>query len=162
MPLKVKYFLIFDLFIGYNQIRMSKDAIAKSAFITPDGHYKFLRMPFGPTNAPAMFQRAMNEVFKDMIGKGLYVYINDITLYSETFKEHIALLEEFLKRLRRFHLYIKPKKCTLAAHEVELLGHLITREGIKPSPSKVKAIADYPRPTSKTELQAFLGLIGYY
>ena len=126
IPLKVKFFSIFNLFIGYNQIRMSKDAIAKSAFVTPDSHYEFLRMPFGPTNAPAIFQHAMNEVFRDMIGKRLYVYIDDVTLYSETFKEHIALLEEFLKRLRRFHLYIKPKKCTITTYEVELLGHLIT------------------------------------
>jgi hypothetical protein len=104
----------------------------------------------------------MNEVFEDMIGKGLYVYIDDVTLYSSTFEEHMALLRKFLKRLRKYSFYVKPKKCTIAAHQVELLGHLITREGIKPSPSKVKAVADYPRPTSKTELRAFLGLIGYY
>jgi hypothetical protein len=97
-----------------------------------------------------------------MIGKGLYVYIDDVTLYSTTFEEHMALTKEFLSRLRKFRFYIKPKKCTIATHEVELLGHLVTQEGIKPSPSKVKAVADYPRPTSKTELRAFLGLIGYY
>ena len=148
--------------MGYNQIGMDEDAIAKSAFVTPDGHYEYTRMPFGPTNAPATFQRAMNEMFEDMIGKGLYVYIDDVTLYSSTFKEHLALLEKFLKRLRKFRFYIKPKKCTIAAEQVELLGHLITQEGIKPAPSKVAAVADYPRPTTKTELRAFLGLIGYY
>jgi RNase H-like domain found in reverse transcriptase/Reverse transcriptase (RNA-dependent DNA polymerase) len=162
MPSEVEYFSTYDMFMGYNQVGMEEDAIAKSAFATPDGHYEFLRMPFGPTNAPATFQRAMNEVFGDMIGKGLYVYIDDVTLYSTTFAEHMALMKEFLSRLRRFRFYIKPKKCTIATHEVELLGHLVTREGIKPSPSKVKAVADYPRPTSKTELRAFLGLIGYY
>src|SRR3954469_14157033 len=83
------------------------------------------RMSFGLTNAPATFQQAMNEVFGDMIGKGLYVYIDDITLYSLTFKEHLALLEKFLRRLQKFRFYIKPKKCTIAAQEVELLGHLI-------------------------------------
>jgi hypothetical protein len=112
--------------MGYNQIGMDEDAIAKSAFVTPSGHYEYTRMPFGPTNAPATFQRAMNEVFEDMIGKGLYVYIDDITLYSSTFKEHMALLRKFLKRLRKYSFYIKPKKCTIAAHQVELLGHLIT------------------------------------
>ena len=162
MPPVVKYFSTYDMFMGYNQIGMEEDAVTKSAFVTPDGHYEFLRMPFGPTNAPATFQRAMNEIFGDMVGKGLYVYIDDVTLYSSTFEEHMALTEEFLSRLRRFRFYIKPKKCTIATHEVELLGHLVTQEGIKPSPSKVKAVADYPRPTSKTELRAFLGLIGYY
>ena len=162
MPPTVGFFSTFDLFMGYNQIGMDEDAIAKSTFVTPSGHYEYTRMPFGPTNAPATFQRAMNEVFEDMIGKGLYVYIDDVTLYSSTFEEHMELLERFLRKLRKYSLYIKPKKCTIAAHQVELLGHLITREGIKPAPSKVKAIADYPRPTSKTELRAFLGLIGYY
>ena len=162
MPPTVGFFSTFDLFMGYNQIGMDEDAIAKSAFVTPSGHYEYTRMPFRPTNAPATFQLAMNEVFEDMIGKGLYVYIDDVTLYSSTFEEHMELLERFLRKLRKYSLYIKPKKCTIAAHQVELLGHLITREGIKLAPSKVKAIADYPRPTSKTELRAFLGLIGYY
>ena len=159
---RVGFFSTFDLFMGYNQVGMDEDAVSKSAFVTPDGQYEFTRMPFGPTNAPATFQRAMNEVFADMIGHGLYVYIDDVTIYSETFEQHMVLLEEFFRRLRRYHLFIKPKKCTIAAREVDLLGHLITQEGVKPSPSKIKAIADYPRPTNKTELRAFLGIIGYY
>jgi hypothetical protein len=97
-----------------------------------------------------------------MIGKGLYVYIDDITIYSKTFEEHIVLLKEVLRRLRDRCLYLKPKKCTIAAEKVDLLGHVIEKEGIRPSPTKIKAVADYPRPTNKTELRAFLGLIGYY
>jgi hypothetical protein len=79
-----------------------------------------------------------------------------------TFEEHMKLLPEFLKCLRRYSFYLKPKKCTIAADQVDLLGHLITQEGVKPSPSKIQAIVDYPAPTNKTELRAFLGLIGYY
>src|SRR4051812_25962245 len=104
----------------------------------------------------------MNEVFGDLIGKGLYVYIDDITIYTKTFEEHIVLLREVLRRLRKWKFYLKPKKCTITEEEVDLLGHVIGKNGIKPSPTKVKAVADYPRPTNKTELCAFLGLIGYY
>ena len=99
--------------MGYNQVGMDEDAMTKSAFVTPDGQYEYTRMPFGPTNAPATFQHAMNEVFDGMIGKGLYVYIDDVTIYSATFDEHMALLQEFLSHLRDYRLYLKPKKCTI-------------------------------------------------
>jgi deoxyuridine 5'-triphosphate nucleotidohydrolase len=155
-------FSTFDLYMGYHQVGMSPEAIERSAFVTPDGHYEFTRMPFGLTNAPATFQRAMNEVFEDMIGKGLYVYLDDITIYSETFGDHMLLLKEVLRRLQKMRLYLKPKKCTIATHEVDLLGHVIGRDGTRPSPTKIKAVADYPRPTTKTELRSFLGLISYY
>ena len=104
----------------------------------------------------------MNEVFEDMIGHGLYVYIDDITIYSATFEEHLKLLGEVLHRLRKKNLYLKPKKCTIAAPEVDLLGHVIGEHGIQPSPTKIKAVSEYPQPVNKTELRAFLGLIGYY
>ena len=162
MPPKLGYFSTFDLFMGYNQVGMTQAAIERSAFVTPDGQYEYTRMPFGLCNAPATFQRVMNEVFADLIGKGLYVYIDDITIYSETFEEHMVLLKEVLRRLRDRCLYLKPKKCTIAADQVDLLGHVITRNGIQPSPTKIQAVMNYPRPANKTELRAFLGLIGYY
>ena len=104
----------------------------------------------------------MNEVFADMIGHGLYVYLDDITIYSTTFEHHMKLLKEVLFRLRKRGLYLKPKKCTIATAQVDLLGHVIGKDGIHPSPTKIQAVADYPRPINKTELRAFLGLIGYY
>ena len=99
MPTKLQYFSMFDLFMGYNQVGMTDEAIKRSAFVTPDGQYEFTRMPFGPCNAPATFQRVMNEVFQDLIGKGLYVYIDDIVIYSKTFEEHMRLLQEILSCL---------------------------------------------------------------
>ena len=126
IPPEVNYFSMFNLFMGYNQIGMTEEAIKHSAFVTSDGHYKFTRMPFGLCNAPATFQCAMNEIFADMIGKGLYVYIDDITIYSRTFKEHLVLLKEVMCCLRHRKFYLKPKKCTIAAHQVDLLGHVIS------------------------------------
>src|SRR3954447_2301276 len=157
-----RYFSTFDLIWGFNQILMGEDSKEKTAFVTHHGHFQYNRMPFGLCNAPATFQRAMNEVFKGLIGKGVYVYIDDITCYSETFDQHMKLLRAVMERLCRYDLFLKPKKCTIATHEAELLGHVITAEGIKPAPSKIQAVTEYPRPNNKTELHAFLGLINYY
>ena len=162
MPPGVSYFSIFDLFMGYNQIGMTEEAIERSAFVISEGYYEFTRMLFRLCNAPATFQRAMNEIFEDMIGKGLYVYIDDVAIYTETFEEHMVLLKKLMHRLHQRKFYLKPKKCTIAADQVDLLGHVISKEGIRPSPSKIKAVAEYPWPTNKTELRAFLGLMGYY
>jgi hypothetical protein len=104
----------------------------------------------------------MNEVFHDMIRDHLMVYIDDITIYTDTFGKHMVILQEVLKRLKEHRLFIKPKKCTFAAPEIKLLGHIIGREGLKPDPSKVKAVTKFPNPTNRSELRAFLGLVNYY
>ena len=156
------FLTVIDLFMGYNQVPNSEDAILKTAFVTEKGHYEYTRMPFGPTNAPATFQRAMNEMFGNLIGNGVFVYIDDVTIYSNSFEEHIRLLKEVFKRLRQYQFKMKPKKCTFATHEVEVLGHVINEEGIKPAPSKINAVTNYPVPQNKADLRSFLGLIGYY
>src|SRR5436305_9779588 len=99
MPLKLRYFSMFNLFMGYNQVRMMEEAIKRSVFVTPDRQYEFTRMPFGPCNAPATFQHVMNKVFHNLIGKGLYIYIDDIVIYSASFEEHMQLLHEVLRCL---------------------------------------------------------------
>jgi hypothetical protein len=104
----------------------------------------------------------MNDMFRDLIGKVLFIYIDDITIYTKTFEEHMKVLEEVLHHIRQHKMYIKPKKCTFAAEEVHLLGHIINKEGIKTDPAKISAVKDYPEPESKTEVRAFMGLAGYY
>jgi hypothetical protein len=104
----------------------------------------------------------MNEVFHDMIGKHLMVYIDDITIYTDTFGKHMAILQEVLKRLKDHRLFIKLKKYTFAAPEIKLLGHIIGKEGLKPDPAKVEAVTKFPDPTNRSELRAFLGLVNYY
>jgi hypothetical protein len=104
----------------------------------------------------------MNNMFRDLIGHGLQVYIDDIMIYSKTFEEHMRLIEEVLKRIRANGMSVKSKKCTFAAPELHLLGHVINSEGIKTDPAKVSAVKEYPAPTSKTEVRAFMGLVNYY
>ena len=103
-------------------------------------------MPFGMTGAPATFQRIMTNVLSDLIGKSVYVYINDVSIYTNTFEEHMKILHEVLKRLRKNGLFLKPKKCTIAASSIELLGHIINAQGIQMAPSHIATIKDYPIP----------------
>jgi hypothetical protein len=119
-------------------------------------------MPFGMCGAPATFQRTMNEIFADMIGKKIYVYIDDIAFYSSTFEEHMETLQEVLNRLRKNYLYLKAKKCTIAAPSIELLGHIIDREGIRMAPSRIAAIKDYPIPNDRSSVRAMMGTFNYY
>src|SRR3954463_5531113 len=119
-------------------------------------------MPFGMCGAPATFQRIMTNVLGDLIGKVLYVYIDDISIYTTTFEEHIAVLKEVMRRLRKNGLFIKPKKCTIAAPSVELLGHVIDRQGTHMAPSRISAIKDYLIPTNRTSVRAMMGTFNYY
>lgn len=99
------YFSKLDLASGYHQIRIAEDDIPKTAFNTRYGHYEWLVMSFGLTNAPATFQNLMNDVFRDLINAGLVVYLDDILVYSRTPQEHLIRLRSVLQKLRDNHLY---------------------------------------------------------
>jgi len=141
---------------------MTPGAIERSAFVTMDGHWEYVRMPFGMCNAPATFQRMMNGVFSDMIGHTVRVYIDDTTIYTATFDEHMEALREVLSRLRKWGLFLKPKKCTLATDRMAFLGFIMDKDGLRTDPEKVKAIATFPRPRDRSEVRAFLGIAMYY
>jgi deoxyuridine 5'-triphosphate nucleotidohydrolase len=159
---KAKWLTVLDMFSGFFQIGLTPSAIEKTAFVTAEGLWEYLRMPFGLKNAPSAFQRMMNMVFHDMIGKNVLIYIDDVTIYSDTFDEHIQVLTEVFKRLQEEGLYIKPSKCTFATDTISLLGFKIDRQGIRTDPEKVSAVRNFPRPTDRTTLRAFLGLANYY
>jgi len=119
-------------------------------------------MPFGMCNAPATFQRAMNKLFKDLIGVCVTVYIDDIQVYTKTFEDHVERVKQVLERLRKNGLFLKPKKCTIAANEMKYLGFVLKEGGLSTDESKVLAITTYPRPENVSEIRAFLGLAMYY
>ena len=147
MQKQPRFFTSMDLFMGYNQIGLTDRAKERSAFVTENSHYQYTRMPFSMCGAPATFQRTMTNILEDMIGKNIYVYIDDIAIYTTTFEEHMVALQEVLNRLRKNGLFLKPKKCTIAAPSIELLGHIIDHQGIRMAPSRISAIKDYPTPT---------------
>ncbi len=126
-----RVFLKLDLRPGYHQIGMKEEDIEKTTFKTHEGHYEYLLMPCGLTNAPATFQSLMNEVLKPYLRKFVFLFFNDIRVYRKGMEEHEAHLKIVLKTLAKHQLYAKMSKCVFAASEVEYLGHVILAKGFK-------------------------------
>ena len=156
------YYSKIDLRSGYHQLRVQEDDIPKTAFRTHYGHYEFLVMSFGLTNAPAVFMDLMNRVCKPYLDKFVIVFIDDILIYSRTKEEHGQHLQIILELLRKEKLYAKFSKCEFWIREVQFLGHVVSNEGIHVDPSKVEAIRNWEAPKTPTEVRQFLGLAGYY
>ena len=125
-------------------------------------HYEFNVIPFGLTNAPATFQSLMNDIFRDMLDECVVVYLDDILIYSKTLEEHREHPRKVLQRLHEHQLYVKTSKCKFFVDTIEYLGHIIGPDGVRPNLDLIKAIQEYPRPTTLKELQSFLGLANYY
>ena len=151
-----------DLVSGYFQVRIAEDDIAKTAFRTRYGHYEFTVMPFGLCNAPATFQRMMNDILREHLDSFVIVYLDDILIYSKTKEEHAAHLRQVLTLLRQNQLYAKASKCEFGMPKTEFLGHIVSADGIATDPKKIKAVQEWPTPTSATELRSFIGLANYY
>ena len=131
------YFSSLDLASGYWQVPVAENDRHKSAFCTPEGGlYEFVKMPFGLTNAPATFQRLMNEIFKEDHFKHVLIFLDYLLVYSETPAEHSEHLEKVFLKLRAAGLKLKPKKCDLFQTQVDYLGHVLDKTGIRQDPKK--------------------------
>jgi len=157
-----KVFSKLDLESGYWQIRIAEPDIPKTAFRTRYGHFEFKVMPFGLTSAPATFQAAMNEIFKQNLDDFIVVFLDDLMVYSKDPTRHLDHLRLVLETLRRHQFFAKLSKCTFGQKRVEFLGHIVSDAGIEMDPKKVAAVRDWPVPVSVREVRAFLGLAGYY
>ncbi|GKE26482.1 putative reverse transcriptase domain-containing protein [Tanacetum coccineum] len=129
-----------DLRSGYHQLRVCEEDIPKTAFRTRYGHFEFTVMSFGLTNAPTKFMDLMNRVCKLYLEKFVIVFIDDILIYSKSEKEHEVHLKKIMELLKKEKLYAKFSKCEFCLQEVQLLGHVVNKDGIHVDPSKVESV----------------------
>jgi len=158
----VKFLSTLDLFSGFHQIPMKKEDRDKTCFTTIYGNYNFKVMPFGLCNAPATFQREMNRIFLPLIGKCMFVYMDDLVIFSCSLEEHLKNLQDIFNIIKENGLKVNLSKCHFLKKEVQVLGHLLTTEGIKTVQKKVDSIKIMKSPTNLTQLRSFLGAVGYY
>lgn len=156
------YFTSLDAASGYWQIPVAPQDIPKTAFVCSEGLFEWTVMPFGLCNAPATYQRMMQEILSGYFWNFCVCYIDDILIYSKTFEEHLEHLRLVLKRVSAAGLLLKPSKCEFVKREINFLGHVVSGDGIRTDPKKIQKIENFPVPTSPTEVKSFLGLAGYY
>lgn len=157
-----KFFSTLDVTCGYWHVPIDPVDVSKTAFVTHNGHYEWLVMPFGLKNAPSTFQRIIQKVLGNLLNHGTINYLDDIIVYSETLGKHFELLSTIFQRLKQHNIKLKLSKCNFVQLEVEYLGHIISFNNVKPSARQIKAVTEFPEPKNVIEIRRFLGLAGFY
>ena len=153
-------FSLLDLRRGFHHGEVWEEHKHKLGFITQEGVYEWNRIPFGVCNGPSFFSSIMQNILGDL--PWVKFYIDDLAVASNSHEEHLEHLKILFQRLNEHNLKINPDKCVFFAEEIKLLGHIISKDGIKMDPAKVEAIKNRKPPTNVKEVLIFLGMTGYY
>ena len=159
---KAKFFSKLDLTKGYWAIPIVKDDRKKTAFTTTNGQFQWVNMPFGLKTAPGVFNRMMRKLLGPIKRPGLYHFMDDVLVATETWEEHLEILRAVFQRLKEANLAAKPSKCYLGFTDLVYLGHEIGHGQKWPEERNVEKIQTAKLPRTKKELRAFLGLCGFY
>uniref|UniRef100_A0A2N9GXI9 Uncharacterized protein n=1 Tax=Fagus sylvatica TaxID=28930 RepID=A0A2N9GXI9_FAGSY len=152
-----KLLSFMDAFSGYNQIHMTEGDQEKTAFITSRGLFCYKVMPFGLKNAGATYQRLVNKMFHDQIGRNVEVYVDDMLVKSKKDEDHLIDLKETFQTLRRYNMKLNPAKCVFGVSSGKFLGFMVSQRGIEANPDKIKAILDMSPPKTIKEVQSLTG-----
>ncbi|XP_071916252.1 uncharacterized protein [Coffea arabica] len=150
-------FCFLDAFKGYHQIALDEEDQEKTVFITEYGTYCYTTMPFGLKNAGATYQRLVNKMFRNQIGRNMEVYVDDMLVKSRTQEQFISDLREIFNVLRSSRMRLNPKKCTFGIRSGKFLGYMISKDGVRANPDKVKVIMDMAPPRNIKEVQRLAG-----
>jgi transposase InsO family protein len=154
-----QYFSTLDMKSAYWTLPVRNDgSIEKTAFITHEGLFEFIRMPFGLKNAGAAYCRYINNLFHEERWRYLLTFVDDCLVYSKTLKEHIVHLRNVWGKISRAGVTVSAAKCSIAADKVDYLGYRVTRYGLSPNPDKTSAITDMAWPNTKKRMRSFLGI----
>jgi hypothetical protein len=156
------YFSSLDMASGFYQIPIKSNSIERTAFVTTEGQYEFLAVPFGVKNASSVFQRAIIQALGDVALSYAVVYIDDVLIVAGTKEEAFIRLKEVLQRLSKAGFSFNINKCTFLKSKVEYLGYQIENGEIRPNPKKIQALAALPPPQTVTQLRQFIGLSSYF
>ena len=158
-----KFFSCIDLKNGYWQVEIEESDKHKTAFSVPGvGFYEYNNMTFGLCNAPATFQRLMEQVLYDLNNEICAIYLHDILIWSSSLDEHLEQLDAVFKRLAEAVLKLKPSKCSFFKDKVGYFGYVISSNGVETDPSKIDAVTSWETPKNTDDIRKFLGFTGYY
>ena len=152
-----KLLSFMDAFSGYNQIQMTEEDQEKTAFITSKGLFCYKAMPFGLKNAGATYQRLVNKIFHDQIGRNVEVYVDDMLVKSKKDDDHLDDLKETFQMLRKYNMKLNPAKCVFGVSSGKFLGFMVSQRGIEANPDKIKAILEMSPPKTIKEIQSLTG-----
>ena len=172
-----KLFTSLDLAQGYHQVKIQPEDRHKTAFITPQGHYEYNRVPFGLANAPSVFMRLMNKIVEsihrdvamlktdksnNMTENEVLAFLDDLLVPSTDVKSGLNILEIVLKKLQSENLKLNMSKCSFLQNRITYLGYEISSDGIQPSELKLKAVSEFPIPKNVHDIRQFIGLCSYF
>ena len=154
------YFTKIDLAKGYWQIPVAKDSQAKTSFVTSNGSYQFLKMPFGLVNSGSTFNRMMRKLLNGV--ENVDHYVDDILIHTTSWNEHLKAIQEVLERIKHSGLTIRPSKCLMGYSTMDFTGHVVGNGSVTTESDKIERIKEAARPKTKKQVRSFLGLVGFY
>lgn len=159
---KANWFSALDAFSGYFQVELEESSKEKTAFITPMGLYEYNVMAQGLCNGPSSYSRLMAHVLRKHIGRCVYVYLDDLIIFSPTFEQHLIDIQTILQCLREANIKLAPSKCRMFQTSVCVLGHVCDARGTRPDPRLIQSIRDFSRPNNVKQVERWCGLVGFY